>query len=407
MVAESPLSMMRPQAQRPRVPGPGRAWRRPWRILTPIAIIALLAVAWGWVWYYASAVTDRTLASWIEREAAAGRIYSCATESIGGFPLGMSVHCTDPAATISNNAPPFAVKAKSVTFSAQIYRPTQLTGDISGPMTVAAAGESSVFVADWTRARLGLRGVPPDPEGVSVTLDGPRLDRVTTASNAGEALFRAKSAELQGRIVGGSARNRPVIEVVLRLSAAAAPTLHPLLTVPLNIDLDATLRGINDFSPKPWAERFREMQANNGAFEIKTLRFTQGSAIVVGAGTLRVNDRSHLDGLVRVAIVGLDEIVPRLGIDQLIAQGIDRLSATQGATAQGSIAQGLGALDRLVPGLGDAVRQTANANLVDNLKKMGEQSVIDQQPAIVLPLRFSDGAIYLGMLRVGDMPPLF
>jgi hypothetical protein len=399
--------MMRPQARRPWAPAPGRARRRPWRILAPIAIVALLAVAWGWLWYYAAGVTDRTLASWIEREAAAGRIYSCAAESIGGFPLGMSVHCTDPAATINHNAPPFAVEAKSVTFSAQVYRPTQLAGDITGPLTVTESGGPTVFLADWTRARLGLRGVPPDPEGVSVTLDGPHLDRVDAAGNAGEALFKAKSAELQGRIVGGSAHNRPVIEVVLRLSAATAPTLHPLLAVPLNVELDATLRGINDFAPKPWAERFREMHANNGTIEIKALRFTQGSTTVVGSGTLRVNDHGNLDGLVRVAIVGIDEIVPRLGIDQLIAQGVDRLSATQGATAQGSIAQGLGALDRLVPGLGDAVRQSANASLVDNLKKMGEQSVIDKQPAIVLPLRFSEGAIYLGMLRVGDIPPLF
>ena len=38
---------------------------------------------------------------------------------------------------------------------------------------------------------------------------------------------------------------------------------------------------------------------------------------------------------------------------------------------------------------------------------MGEPTAIDKRPAIVLPLRFSDGAIYLGMLRVGEAPPLF
>jgi hypothetical protein len=406
MVAESPLSMMHPQANRAPRRLSGRAGRRRWRILAPIIIVAVVALAWGWLWYYAAAVTDRTLASWIDREAAAGRIYSCAAESIGGFPLGMSVHCADPSAAINNNAPPFAVKAKSVTFSAQVYRPTELTGDISGPLMLAAAGESAIFVADWTRARLGLRGVPPDPEGVSFTLDGPHLDRVAVAGNGGEALFKARSAELQGRIVGGSARNRPMIDVVLRLAAATAPTLHPLLAVPLDIEFDATLRGIKDLAPKPWAERFREMQAAGGGIEIKALRFTQGRAIVVGAGTLSVNEHGKLDGLVRVAIVGLEEIVPRLGIDQMIAQGIDRLSGTQG-TAHSTTAQGLGALDRLVPGLGEAIRQTANTSLIDNLKKMGEPSMVDRQPAIVLPLRFADSAIYLGMLRVGELPPLF
>ncbi|MDR3423219.1 MAG: DUF2125 domain-containing protein [Xanthobacteraceae bacterium] len=368
----------------------------------PVAIIVVLAAAWVWAWYFAAAVTDRTLAGWIEREAAAGRIYSCAAESIGGFPLGMSVHCADAAAEIKNTVPPYAVKAKSVTFSAAVYRPTRLTGDISGPLTVAELGQSPVFVADWTRAQIGVRGVPPDPEGISATLDGLHLDRIAAGGNGGETLFNAQHAELLCRVAGGSPRNRPVIEVTVQLSAATAPTLHPLLAVPLDIELDAVLRGIKDLSPKPWVEHVREMQAEGGTIEIKALRLTQGNAIVVGAGTLSVNAQGKLDGFVRVAIVDLEEIVPRLDIDRLIEQGIDRLSGTQG-----SATQGMSALDRLVPGLGDAIRQTANASLVENLKKMGEPSTIDKQPAIVLPLRFSDGAIYLGMLRVGELPPLF
>jgi hypothetical protein len=68
---------------------------------------------------------------------------------------------------------------------------------------------------------------------------------------------------------------------------------------------------------------------------------------------------------------------------------------------------GNGALDRLVPGLSETIRETANASVVDNLKKMGQPTSVDNQPAIVLPLRLSDGAIYLGMLRIGEAPPLF
>jgi hypothetical protein len=45
--------------------------------------------------------------------------------------------------------------------------------------------------------------------------------------------------------------------------------------------------------------------------------------------------------------------------------------------------------------------------VIDSLKKMGEPSSIDKQAATILPLRFSDGSIYLGLLRVGEAPPLF
>ena len=45
--------------------------------------------------------------------------------------------------------------------------------------------------------------------------------------------------------------------------------------------------------------------------------------------------------------------------------------------------------------------------MIENLKKMGEPTAIDNRPAILLPLRFVNGAIYLGMLRIGEAPALF
>jgi hypothetical protein len=187
----------------------------------------------------------------------------------------------------------------------------------------------------------------------------------------------------------------------VHLAAASAPTLHPLVAEPIEAEVDTVLRGFKDLSPKPWADRFREMQAAGGGLDIKLLRVARPDAIIVGEGTLTVNAHGKLDGLIRVAIVGIERIVPLLGVDRMIGRGIDRLAGSDNAS------QGLGALDRLVPGLGGALRDTANASLIDNLKKMGQPTEVDNKPAIVLPLRFSDGSIYLGMLRVGEVPPLF
>ena len=47
------------------------------------------------------------------------------------------------------------------------------------------------------------------------------------------------------------------------------------------------------------------------------------------------------------------------------------------------------------------------ASLIDDLKKMGQATEIDGKPATALPLRFADGAVYLGMIRIGDVPALF
>jgi hypothetical protein len=391
MPGQSPLSMMQPSAPRLRRPPAGRARRR-WPVLASVLGVLALAIAWCWLWYYAAAIADRTLAGWVEREAAAGRTYSCGAQSIAGFPLSIQAHCANASVEIKTNQPPLALQATAVTFAAEVYHPTQLTGDIAGPLSVAELGKPVSLSADWTRARLTVRGVPPDPEGVSIELDAPRVGR---AGTGGDPLFRANFANVRGRIIDGSPRDRPVIELTLRVTAAAAPTWHPLLAEPIGVELEAIVRGFKDLAPKPWAERFREMQAAGGGIEIKAMRLTQAEAVVVGAGTLTVNANGKLDGLVRVAIAGLEHVVPLLGIDRMIGQGVDQLAG------------GEGALDRLVPGLSGAIRETANAGVIDNLKRMGEPTTVDRRPAIVLPLRFVDSAIYLGMLRIGEVPPLF
>jgi hypothetical protein len=420
MPGESPLSMMRPSRQRLSKPSAAQpvadqaqsaaahpTRRRPlWRILVPVAIVVALVPGWVWGWYYSAAVANRTLAGWIEREAAAGRIYSCGSQAVGGFPLRIEVHCAGAEAQVNNRQAPFVVKAKDVTFTAAVYHPTLLVGDVTGPVSLFESNEAPRLVADWSRAQVSVRGLPPDPDNVSFLLDRPRLDRMgagdAAANGAGELLFKAEHAEFQGRLVAGSPRNNPVIEAVLRLTAATAPTLHPLVAEPIKVEGEVVLRGFKDLSPKSWAARFHEMEAAGGSIEIKRLRIARSDAIVVGAGTLNVNPHGRLDGLIRIAVVGVERIVPLLAIDQLIGRGVDRLTGANKGSGQG-----LATLDRLVPGLGGALRESANASVIENLKKMGEPTEIDHKPAIVLPLRFSDGAIYLGMVPLGDAPALF
>ena len=66
-----------------------------------------------------------------------------------------------------------------------------------------------------------------------------------------------------------------------------------------------------------------------------------------------------------------------------------------------------GALDRLLPGLGDVARQQAGANLSLGINLLGEQTTLEGKRAVTLPLRFDDGAIFLGPIRIGNAPALF
>jgi hypothetical protein len=215
-------------------------------------------------------------------------------------------------------------------------------------------------------------------------------------------IFQADRVTVDGRIIAGSARHNPVIEASAKVSAALAPSFHPLLAEPLQGEIDVVMRGFKDFLPKPWSVLFRDMQAAGGGIEIKTLRLVRSDAAVLGVGTLTINASGRLEGELRVTVAGVENIVPLLGVDQLIGQGIDRLTG-----GGGSPAQGLSALDRLLPGLGGVVREGASAGLIETIKRMGEPTKLDGKPAVALPLRVTDGIVYVGMIPVAVVPALF
>ena len=75
-----------PPAPAPLAADPDRAGRCSWRRL-------------GRAWYYGAGVAENTIAGWKAREAQAGRVYTCATQTIGGFPFGIEVRCADAGAS--------------------------------------------------------------------------------------------------------------------------------------------------------------------------------------------------------------------------------------------------------------------------------------------------------------------
>jgi hypothetical protein len=191
----------------------------------------------------------------------------------------------------------------------------------------------------------------------------------------------------------GSAAGNPVIDLVLKLVAAQAPEIHPLAAQPLDADLEVRLRGLADFSPKPWPVRFKELQARGGKIEIVKSRVQQSDMIAVSAGTLGLTAGGGLDGQLQVTVVNLDKVVKALDIDRIVSQG--------------NVNRTLSALDRIVPGLGQIARQNAGPTIIAGLGAMGQKTVLEGKPAVSVPLRFNDGQILLGPFPVGRVPPLF
>ena len=201
----------------------------------------------------------------------------------------------------------------------------------------------------------------------------------------------------------------PVIETVWQISGGSVQEVHPLLTAPFESDIQTKLSGLKDFSPKPWPERFREIQAAGGKVEIVRSRIQQGELIAVAAGTPGLNASGRIDGELQMTVTGIEKVIPALGIDKMLEQGVPQ--ATLDRVAPGVKTKDLNnlfsALDRAIPGLGKVVKQNANVGVAAGINSLGTEAELDGKKARAFPLRFVDGAVFLGPLRVGLIPPLF
>ena len=369
------------------------ARRRKRRYIGTLILFLALVGGWSYLWYYATGKAEVAIDGWRAREAKAGRIYTCGSQSIGGYPFRIELTCDKAAAVFRGNQPPVEIKTSSILVAAQLYQPTLLISDFYGPLTIADLGHAPNIIVNWKLAQSSVRGTPSAPERISLVFDQPVVERIN--GNDRQSVLKAQRIEVHGRLAGGSVTNKPIIETVLRLRAAAAPELHPAAAMPIDADITTLLRGLNDFSPKPWSARFRELQAVDGRVDITQARVQQGDTIAVGDGTLSLNTSGRLQGQLRVTVANIEPFLAAVGTPQVVKNSpdMDRLS---------------GALDHLLPGLGNVARQQAtSSNLSLGINLLGEQTTLEGKRAVTLPLRFDDGSVFLGPIWIGNTPAMF
>ena len=257
--------------------------RRLWPVFVMPALVLIAAAAWSRFWFYAASHVDEKFDEWRTREAKSGRAYECASRSVAGFPFRMEVRCGDPVVTLTSQTADrtqLTARLKDILVVAQVYDPTKIIAEFTGPATVSAGAEAPSFVAGWATGRASASGLPT-PQRVSLVFDDPAVDRMSGSTQS--PLLRAKHLELHTRLLEGSLSNNPVVETALLVNAGSLQGLHPILAEPFDADIRALLRGLKDFSPKPWPERFREIQAAGGRLDFTQSRVQQGESIAVAA----------------------------------------------------------------------------------------------------------------------------
>jgi hypothetical protein len=385
---------------------------RLWPVFVMPALVVIAAAAWSAFWFYAASQVDQTVDAWRAREAASGRNYDCAKRTVAGFPFRLEVHCVDATVELKSQTAdqaamtPVTARLGDILVVAQIYTPKLLIAEFKAPATLSQHGQP-VMVVNWRIGRSSIIGLPGTPQSADIVFDDPAIDRV--AASVQTPVARAKHVELHGRIAENSRPDHPAIEAVLELTGATIRDVHPVLTAPFDADVRAIVQGLKDFTPKPWPLRFRELQAAGGRIEIKQSRIQQGDLIAIAAGSLRLTADGHLDGELHVTATGFEKVIPALGLEEMLEKGVPQ--HTLDKVAPGVKTQDIdnlfGALDRAIPGLGKAVRENANVGVAASLAAIGQEATLEGKKARSFPLRFVDGAVLIGTLKVAQTPPLF
>jgi hypothetical protein len=357
---------------------------RRWRIVLPLAMVVLLAAAWAGFWFYAAGRAEGAFATWRTREAAAGREVSCASQDVGGFPFRLELRCTEPAVNLRKAR--MSLQAKDMLAAVQVYQPTLMIAEFAGPLAVSDEARGAKYQLDWSLAQASARGLPR-PERVSLALDKPSLTQP-----GAEPLARAEHAELHVRPAPRLPQDPPATDVSLELRQALLLAVPRIADAPIDADIAGTLRGIGDLAPRPLPQLLRELAAANGRLDIARARVQQGDILGTGSGTLRITSRGTLDGELQLTVAGIDKLVTLLGVDKAVGQASQR--------ALDRYAPGLN-LDRLLGSRGGAALAAAGAAM------LGQPAELEGRKAVTLPLRFADGVVFLGPLRVGEVAPLF
>jgi hypothetical protein len=388
--------------------------RRPlWRLFIMPVLLLVAAAAWSAFWFYAASEVDGAADAWRAQEAKSGRVYDCARRSVAGFPFRLEVRCNGASVSLQSQTAgqvatqaSFTAKLDEILVVAQVYDPKRVIAEFTAPATISDRGGPPSMMVNWSLARSSVVGLPAIPQRASIVFDDPSIDRINGSVQT--PLARAKHVELHGRIADGSPSDH-VIETVLQIAGGSVQEVHPLLAEPFDADVRTMLSGLKDFSPKPWPERFREIQAAGGHVEIVQSRIQQGDLVAVATGTLGLSAQGRLDGELQMTVAGIEKVIPALGLEKMLDEGVPQ--ATLDRVAPGVKTQDvnnlLGALDRAIPGLGKVVKQNANVGVAAGINALGKEAVLEGKKARAFPLRFVDGTVFLGPLKVGQIPPLF
>lgn len=283
-----------------------------WRLFLPFGTVLLIGAGLSVFWFYASTRTRAEIDAWLQREAAVGRVWSCADRAIGGFPFRIEFTCAQPSFEGETEGRRITGRLGSALAVAQVYSPSLVIVEAQGPLEVKA-DDGSFVDAGWTTLRASIRGKPgAGLERLSVEAEG--LDAKLGA--AGLFTTSVKAADAQAHLRPSPDAKEPgSYDVAVSARDASAPGTALLFGAD-GVDLDATgiITHANPLSGRGLPAELQRWHEAGG--DVRVTRFILGrpDRRIQAQGDLHLDAEHRPAGAFDISVTGLDKALAMFGL---------------------------------------------------------------------------------------------
>ena len=322
----------------------------------PTAILAAIVVALGAIWFGVwSVIADRiedAVAAALATAGEDGLALSCAKRDIGGFPLRFDVTCE----TFNGKDAKSGIQATMAGMRAAtpVYWPWKRTAYFAAPMRLAGGPLPAPVEVTWSSAEIGLDAAGPVARQAAFSasdLEAVSGEFAITAANARAEM--SPTSDDQRTDLAFNAAATGLLWQGRRTGAAD-------LSVKIRVDVPPEAIAGGAFDPRRTGLSLPEV----------TIRLQPEGAIIQASGPVSIDASGIMSGELQVHVVG--------------AEALPAYFATLPAAAQ----------------------PPANA-FVGSVFALGRPATLDGLDARTVTLRIDDGALRLGPLALGRVPPLF
>jgi hypothetical protein len=275
-------------------------------LLAPPVLLVLVAAAWSAAWFVVRARASDAIDAWLVREANAGRNWTCADRSLGGYPFRVEISCSS--LRLQHGA--VSASLGRVEAVAQVYQPRHVIAEIEGPLQWSDGQVTAE--ATWGLLEASVRHGPSGFQRVSLVAEAPAV----RIAGLGPADISLAGQELEAHLRPNP--TRPAAEgaydVAISTRQARIPAVEAWLGNPDPVDLqaDTTITQAQDVRARPLIEEFERWREAGGQVDMALLSLVQGARRLEVKGDLRLDELHRPTGRLDVAGAGLDGLLAPL-----------------------------------------------------------------------------------------------